>query len=192
MISDRGWAWIFANWFYAGAVAAAFLLALVPLLAGVWSLPLLSVYLLLPIYMIHQVEEHYGDRFRTFFNRVLGGGREVLTHFAVVVINVVGVWLVFLLTLYAAWFGGIGFGLIATYTMLVNALLHVGPAIKLRGYNPGLVSAIILFVPFGLMALVSVSGAPGVTVVDHVMGIIAAVLIPGAIMVYAKRRAATL
>ncbi len=37
--------WFARNWMYAGAVAGLFLLALVPLLVGAWSLPLLLVYL---------------------------------------------------------------------------------------------------------------------------------------------------
>jgi hypothetical protein len=38
-------AWIFNNWMYAGFAAGLFLLALVPLLAGVWSLAVLLAYL---------------------------------------------------------------------------------------------------------------------------------------------------
>src|SRR5690606_30897735 len=106
-------AWIDANWVYAGLVAALFLLALAPLLATVLSLPLLAVYLHLPVYMLHQIEEHVRDRFRRFFNRWIGLGREVLTPGAVVLINVPGVWGVTLASLYLAAFVGIGLGLIA-------------------------------------------------------------------------------
>jgi hypothetical protein len=186
------WAWIIANWMYAGLIASLFLLALLPLLTAVWSLPLLLVYVLLPLYMIHQVEEHAGDRFRLFANRLLGDGRDVLTHLAVVVINVGGVWLVYLATLYAAVLGGIGYGLVAVYTTLVNAVLHIAPAIKMRAYNPGLYTAGLLFVPVGLVTLWSVARAPGVTGSDHGLGLSAAILIHAAIMVHATRRAARL
>ena len=54
----------------AGAVfMAAALLALVPLLAADWPLALLLIFLHSPGYMIHQVEEHTGDRFRSFVDR---------------------------------------------------------------------------------------------------------------------------
>ena len=78
------------NWMYAGLVAGLFLLALVPLLVGAWSLPLLMVYLQLPIYLFHQVEEHHGDRFRQFVNDNIAGGLPALTTPAVVFINVPG------------------------------------------------------------------------------------------------------
>jgi len=57
-------------------------------------------------------------------NDLLAGGREVLSTPAVVVINVVGVWVVILLALYLARFVGLGLGLIAIYLTLLNALVH--------------------------------------------------------------------
>jgi hypothetical protein len=188
MTADRARAWLFANWMYAGLVAALFLLALAPLLGGGWSGALVLTYLLLPIYMIHQVEEHAGDRFRTYFNAHLGGGREVLTTPAVVTINLGGVWLVYMLALYAAWFEAPGFGLILAYTTLINAILHIAPAAKDRAYNPGLVTAVVLFVPMALAALVALARSPGVGVGDHVLGLSVAILIHGAIIAYAKLR----
>ena len=90
MTKDR----FFNNWMYAGFVAGLFLLAVTPIFAGALSLPLLLIYLQLPIYMIHQLEEHNHDRFRLWANEVIGGGLEALTPPAVVFINVVGVWAV--------------------------------------------------------------------------------------------------
>jgi hypothetical protein len=98
--------WFTRNWMYAGLVAGLFLLALVPLLVGAWSLPLLLVYLQLPICLLHQVEEHHGDRFRQFVNDNIAGGLPALTTPAVVFINVPGVWGVNLLALYLARFVG--------------------------------------------------------------------------------------
>jgi Protein of unknown function with HXXEE motif len=129
--------WFARNWMYAGLVAVLFLLALVPLLVGAWSLPLLLVYLQLPIYLVHQVEEHHGDRFRQFVNDHIAGGLPALTTPAVVFINVPGVWGVNLLALYLARFVDLGLGLIAVYLTLVNALAHVASTLVLRRYNPG-------------------------------------------------------
>ena len=42
--------------------------------------------------MLHQYEEHDNDRFRIFMNRILAGGHDALTHPAVFIINVPGVW----------------------------------------------------------------------------------------------------
>ena len=180
--------WFTRNWMYGGAFAGVFLLALVPLLVGAWSLPLLLVYLQLPIYLIHQVEEHHADRFRQFVNDNIAGGLPALTTAAVVVINVPGVWGIDLVALYLARFVDLGLGLIAVYLTLVNAIAHVGAAIVLRRYNPGLVTALVLFFPVGIWALVAVSRAPGVTMTDQIIGLAIAVLIHAAILAHVKQR----
>ena len=51
-----------------------------------------STFLCLPLYMVHQYEEHDGDRFRHHFNRTIGQGREVLSPLVVFLANVPGVW----------------------------------------------------------------------------------------------------
>jgi Protein of unknown function with HXXEE motif len=173
---------------YAGAIAGLFLLALIPLLVGAWSLPLLLIYLQLPIYLLHQVEEHHGDRFRQFVNDHIAGGREALTTPAVVFINVPGVWGVNLLALYLARFVDVGLGLIAVYLTLVNALAHVVSTIVLRCYNPGLVTALVLFLPIGSWALVVLTRTSGVTMTHQAIGLGIAVLIHAAILVHVKRR----
>ena len=180
--------WFARNWMYAGLVAGLFLLALVPLLVGAWSLPLLMVYLQLPIYLLHQVEEHHGDRFRQFVNDNIAGGLPALTTPAVVFINVPGVWGVNLLALYLARFVDLGLGLIAVCLTLVNAIAHVASTLVLRRYNPGLVTALVLFLPVGSWALVAIARAPGVTTTYHVIGLSIAVLIHAAILVHVKQR----
>lgn len=180
--------WFDANWVYAGLVAAILLLALAPVLATALDLALFAVYLHLPVYMLHQVEEHVRDRFRRFFNRWIGLGTEVLTPGAVVLINVPGVWGVTLVALYLAAFVEIGLGLIATYLVLVNALTHVGAAIAFRRYNPGLGTAVLLFLPFGAWALWAIDAQPGVGWTDHAIGLGIAIAIHAGIMVWVRSR----
>ena len=181
--------WIFDNWMYAGLIAGLFLLAVVPLLAGAWSLVLLLVYLHGPAYMLHQVEEHAGDRFRRFVNLHVGHGRKALTTAAVVWINIPGVWGVNLAALYLARFVDVGLGLIAVYLMLVNALTHIVAAAVLRGYNPGLASAVVLFLPLSFWTLWVLAHTPGVGALDHLTGLAIAVLIHAAIVVHVLGRA---
>ena len=184
--------WFLHNWMYAGIVAGVFLFAIVPLVVGTWSLPLVLVYLLLPVYMVHQLEEHHDDRFRSWVNGVMFGGRDVLTTPAVVVINVVGVWGVDLAAVYLAAFVDIGLGLIAVYLALVNGITHIVAAVVKRAYNPGLATSAVLFLPVGLWALVAISATPGVGPADQAIGLGAALLIHAAIIVHVKRRAAAL
>ena len=184
--------WFTKNWMYAGLIAALFLLAVLPLFAGRWSVGLLAVYLMLPAYMLHQVEEHAGDRFRRYVNRRVLHVPDALTTAAVVVINVPLVWGVLLAALYLARFAGIGWGLIAVYSMLVNAVVHIAAAIVQRGYNPGLVTAVVVFLPLSLWGLATISPLPGATMLQQSVGLAAAVLIHVAIIVHIRRRVAML
>ena len=134
--------WFFQNWMYAGLIAGLFLLAVLPLVAGEWSAAMVAVFLMLPAYMVHQAEEHAGDRFRRFVNKHIAKVPNALTTSAVVVVNVPLVWGVDLVAIYLARFVAIGWGLIAIYLILVNAVLHVVGAAAFRAYNPGLVTAV--------------------------------------------------
>ncbi len=111
---------------------------------------------LLIIYMIHQIEEHlWPGGFRQFANAQVfksGNADWPVTEGGVAFVNVGYLWLplglavVFpgpLRWLGLAWIGG----------TLVNALTHIIAAIRLRGYNPGLVTSIVLFLPFTIWAL---------------------------------------
>ena len=122
---------------YAGLIAVCSFWLWCRCSRGVWSLALLLIYLHGPVYMLHQVEEHAGDRFRRFANLHVGHGREALTTAAVVWMSILGVWGVNLAALYLAWFVGVGLGLVAVYLVLVNALTDIAAAAVLRSYNPG-------------------------------------------------------
>jgi hypothetical protein len=48
-------------------------------------------FLLLPVYILHQYEEHDNDRFRQFFNQTIGQeGKDVLSPWVVFLTNVAG------------------------------------------------------------------------------------------------------
>lgn len=118
------------------------------------------------------------------------GGVEALTHEAVLVINLPGVWGVNLLALYAAAFGGIGWGLIGIDLTVVNGVTHVVAALAGRKYNPGLWTSLALFLPVGGFAMWVVSGELGVTAWQKGAGLGSALLIHAAIVGYTKREAA--
>ena len=145
----------------------------------------LLVYLASPIYMLHQVEEHLGDRFRSYVNKVVFGGVEALSTSDVLVINLPGVWGINLAALYAAHFAGAGWGLVAGYMILVNGVSHVAMALHLRGYNPGLVTAGLVFIPFGLASVFLITG----TAHQHVLAFVIAVGIHAAIALRVRHRA---
>ena len=117
------------------------------------------VWVQLPVYMIHQCEEHRGDRFRLWVNNRLGGGRELLTLRDVLVINLPGVWGVNAVSLLLAAFVQPGLGLIAVYLTLVNAVAHLAAAVRFRAPNPGLWTSIGLFIPAGIGGLLAINRA---------------------------------
>jgi hypothetical protein len=141
------------NWVYGGFLAGLLLLALAPLLAAGWDRPAALAYLTLPVYMLHQFEEHDDDRFRRFVNDVLGHGRELLTVRAVFWINILGVWALLAACLWLVRLDHAGWAALAGWLLVVNGLLHVGQGIALRRYNPGLFTAVVLFLPLGILTL---------------------------------------
>jgi len=173
-------------WVYGGFLSGVLLLLLLPVLARDWSSALLVVFLQLPVYMLHQYEEHDNDRFRLFVNRMMGGGKEVLSHQAVFIINVPGVWGVIAASFYLASYVSIGYGLIAIYLTLVNAVAHIGAAAASRSYNPGLATATFLFVSVGLFGLCELQQTGEVGWHHHLLGLLVAIGIHVAIVAYVQ------
>lgn len=176
-----------SHWVYGGLLAGILLLLLAPVVLVGFPLPFALVFLQLPAYMLHQYEEHDADRFRAFLNRELGGGRDVLPTGAVFVINILGVWLLFAAAIWLAALAGMGFGLIAIYGVLVNALVHIGAAVATRRYNPGLATAVLLFVPVGGAGLYVVASSVGVGLGFHLLGFGVALALHLGIIGYVQR-----
>ncbi len=182
---------LISHWVYGGALAGLLLLFLAPLLVGSWPIALAAAFLHLPIYMLHQLEEHDHDRFRTFFNATIGKGRDVLTPVAVFVINVPGVWGVIAASLYLARKVSPGFALIAVYLVLLNAVVHIVHAAIFRRYNPGLVTAILIFLPLGAWTIWLLQQAGAGTMAYHATGFVSAVAIHAGIILHVRRAAET-
>jgi len=179
--------WLIREWPYAALFTAVFLLLLLPFI-GTLGLALTLVYLQLPLYMLHQFEEHDRDRFRKFANQTFAGGKDALTSVGVFVINSAGVWGIDLLALYLAFYVDLAWGLIAIYLPIVNAVTHIVAALVLRRYNPGLWTALVLFLPIGFWALIVVSEASQATGVEQGIALGVALLVHAGIMGYVRAR----
>ncbi|HVY14820.1 MAG TPA: HXXEE domain-containing protein [Rhodopila sp.] len=185
--------WLTRHWVVGAGFMAAALVALAPALVwpvavsstggasaggtstGAMPLAIFLLFLHSPVYMIHQVEEHTGDRFRRFANQRLFHGLDAVSVPFVLVVNLLLVWGINLLALYAGVIWGAGWGLSAPYLMLVNALSHIGATYRFRCYNPGLVTGIFLFLPLSLLTLWAVGLSDGV--IPHLLGLAVAVLL---------------
>lgn len=181
---------LFLNWVYGGTLAALVILLLTPLLCRSWSLALTLTFLHLPMYMLHQYEEHDDDRFRRFFNQHIGNGKEVLSPAAVFVVNVPLVWGSIAVATWLAADLNVGFGLIAVYLAVVNAIVHILHAALFRCYNPGLITAIVLFLPVGLFSLWQIHLAGGSSLLTHASGLGFAIVAHAGIIAWVKHRGA--
>jgi hypothetical protein len=178
---------LIAYWVYGGSLAGVLLLAMTPVLGRNWPHSLWVVFLCLPIYMLHQLEEHDDDRFRRFINRMIGDGREVLSPLAVFVINVPGVWGVIGVSFWLATAVNVGLGLIGIYLVLVNGIVHSVHGLASRSYNPGLATAVLLFLPLGLYGVGAIDTAGGGTTEMHVIGLAVSLGIHVAIVAHVLR-----
>jgi hypothetical protein len=180
------------QWPYAALFTAGFLAALAPFVFRYAGLPLGLIYLQLPIYMLHQYEEHAGDRFRLWVNNMIGHGREVLTPIATFWINSLLVWGLDLVALYLACFVDLSLGLMAMYLPMLNAFGHIIPAIIKKQYNPGLLTSVTIFLPVGLLSTYLLSRAAGSDLHDHLFALGVAIAVHGTIIVHVRRRIAYL
>lgn len=187
---ERSLDWLVGKWQwpYASLFTACFLVVLSPLVFRFAGMPLGLVFLQLPIYMLHQYEEHADDRFRLWINNMIGHGREVLTPIATFWINSLLVWLLDIVAIYLACFVDLSLGLIAIYLPMLNAFGHIVPALIKRHYNPGLVTSVIIFLPVGLLSTVLVSRAAGSQLHNHLLALGVAIAVHGTIIAHVRHR----
>ncbi|MEM8881583.1 MAG: HXXEE domain-containing protein [Pseudomonadota bacterium] len=156
-------AFLLVHWMKVGTFMAPFLLLVAFSLRAETapsSDPRTLALVLLVAYIVHQFEEHWIDlfgrvfAFKPYLNNFLSGvtgqssGTEIVSDAAVFVINTSLVWLVAAL---AIWRGAAR--IFATLCMaaivVVNAISHIAAGVVSSGYNPGLLTAVLVFLPVG-------------------------------------------
>jgi hypothetical protein len=169
----------YPHWVVATAVLLAVLLLYAPFALDGRGVALALIFSFGPAYMLHQIEEHAGDRFRVYANARVFGGREALTKLTVLWVNLPGVWGVNLVALYAALGFGTGWGLAAPYLAVVNAVAHCAGALRFREYNPGLATALAIFLPLGGFTLHAIQAS----LTQHLAGLGVAIAVHAAIAI---------
>ncbi|MEO1747449.1 MAG: HXXEE domain-containing protein [Pseudomonadota bacterium] len=156
---------------------------------------------LLVSYILHQFEEHwvdiYGRTFafkpylNAFLSNLLGHAdvQEFMSDMSVFVINTSLVWLVGAL---AVWRGDghIFAALCMAAIVVVNAMSHIGAGLMSGSYNPGLLTAVLVFLPVGIGAYVLLGRSSGVTsggiTVSLIWGLIAHLIMIGGTLVMSQ------
>ncbi len=111
---------------------------------------------LLVIYFVHQIEEHlWPGGFRQFTDaHVFKSGNDdwPVDVGGVALVNIAYVWLpVALAVAFPQSLRLVGLGWVGL--TLINGVIHIVTTIRLRIYNPGLVTGIVLFLPFTIFVL---------------------------------------
>ncbi|MFO1349715.1 MAG: HXXEE domain-containing protein [Gammaproteobacteria bacterium] len=158
--------YLYANWMNLGLFGAGFLLLGALLFRSEstsWRRDARALNLLLLVaYLVHQFEEHGIDATGTHYafmavaNAQLGAlagcaaqSECPLNPENIFYVNTIAVWLFLTLVLVAG--NRFGFAnLCAAALLLVNAVVHIQAGILHRAYNPGLVTAVVIFIPLAL------------------------------------------
>lgn len=151
------------HWSRAGLPLAAGLFLTTPLVRRGVARPALLTYLQLPVYMLHQYEEHGHGAFKRDVNALVPPTVGHLTDGAIFWINMLGVWGADGLVTALAATGRPRAGLLAPYLAVTNGAIHIGVALKQRRYNPGLGTALALFLPFGASSIRAIGRDTGAT-----------------------------
>jgi hypothetical protein len=180
--------WIINNWSRMALPFAMLALCSLPVFLSAGNLPLILLYTLLPLYMIHQYEEHAHGKFVEFFNSTVGRGHDVLTKASAFWINILEVWVAFLAAFYLTKYVAIGFAFVPIYMTLFNGLTHVIASLALGRYNPGLYTSVLLFFPWCTLLLVYFTRITPSSLLFNGIGLLAAIVGHAIIVVYAIRR----
>ncbi len=176
------------NWSRMALPFAVLALCSLPIFLSANNLSLILLYTLLPVYMIHQYEEHAHGKFVEFFNSTIGKGHEVLTKASAFWINILEVWVLFLVSFYLAKYVAIGFAFVPIYTTVLNGITHVIASLALRRYNPGLYTSILLFLPWGSFLAIYFGYTVQSSLLFGVVGLLVAIIEHVVIVVYATAR----
>jgi hypothetical protein len=143
--------------------------------------------------LLHQFEEYsYPGRFKHFYNNNILNKNPItsypLNNKGILLVNVVLAWSMYLL---AAFIGikviWLSFGLLGI--TISNGILHTFMFVKLKKYNPGLLTGAFILIPFGIylfIRLVEFSSLVNI-VLGLAVFIIGAALIPLSIFITSTR-----
>ena len=186
-----GWFMRDTSWSRLGLGLAAGLLALAPVVRRRAGRASLLVYLQLPVYMLHQYEEHGHGAFQREMNVIIPPTVGRLSHGNIFLSNVLGVWATDAAAVILAAKGSPAAALLAPYLAVVNAFLHIASSLRLRRYNPGLGTALVLFLPFGVYSIRAIGQEIRATRRAHALGLVGALVLHlGVVLLVARERQA--
>jgi len=180
--------WFIQNWAKTTLPLAIILFLISPFVYKGIGLASFLVYLTLPFYILHQFEEHAGGQFKAFVTKTVGRGREVLNDRAIFRVNVLFVWLGTVVVLYLCVYISIIWGLFAGYLVAFNGLVHIITSIRMRKYNPGLWTSLVIFLPLGIYIIYLITRESGAGWLYNIIFLAVTILLHAMILINARRR----
>ena len=156
MSQDEG----FSSWFERHwpkslvPVAVGFMVVLPVVFSGLSAATFFAI-LFIPLVLLHQYEEHAGDRGRSFVNRLAGPpspAAAALTPRLMLLFAALGVWLPAFATPILTSFGAAALIAVAAVVAGVEVVLHLIGWVLSGRPSPGMRTALILLVPFSVLA----------------------------------------
>jgi hypothetical protein len=140
--------WLYRNWAKLSIFLAIILTILIITLIKNNYL-LFLIWIQIPIYLLHQFEEHFNEGFKNYINNKVFGvekGEFPLNDQNIFWINIPIIWI--LMPLFGLLsINNLLFGLWIPFFALINSLSHVIFSLRNHEYNPGIIVSILLGIP---------------------------------------------
>jgi hypothetical protein len=183
--------WLYKNWAKICLILSVIVTLIIFLVVGTSNIILFLIYIQIPIYLLHQFEEHaWPGGFKKYVNHQIfkvNNAEYPLNDINVFWINIPVIWI--LMPIFATLsYVNLFFGLWIPYFAVINSLTHVVAAVIKREYNPGLTVSIVLGIPVGIYALWVFYALINVPLIFTFLSILAAVLMHLILIVFIRMR----
>jgi hypothetical protein len=183
--------WLYKNWAKLCIILSIIVALIILLVVKTDNILLFLIWIQIPIYLLHQFEEHsWPGGFKKFVNKEIFNvevGEYPLNDINIFWINVPIIWV--LMPIFASLsYINLFFGLWIPYFAVFNSLTHVIGAIVKRKYNPGLFVSLVLGIPVATYTLWLFYNLVNVPLIITLLSILAVLLLHITIIIPAVRR----
>jgi len=183
--------WLYKNWAKFCIILSIIITLLIFIFVKTNNILFFLIWIQIPIYLLHQFEEHYWPGgFKKFVNKEIFNvevGEYPLNDTNIFWINVPIIWV--LMPIFASLsYINLFFGLWIPYFAVFNSLTHLIGAVVKRKYNPGLFVSLVLGIPVAIYTLWLFYSLVNVPLIITLLSILAVLLLHIAIIVPAVRR----
>jgi hypothetical protein len=183
--------WLYKNWAKLCIILSIIATFLILLVVKTNDILLFLIWIQIPIYLLHQFEEHsWPGGFKKFFNQEIFNvetGDYPLNNKNISWINVPIIWIIMPIFATLSYLN-LFFGLWIPFFAVFNSSTHVIAAIIKRKYNPGLFVSTVLGIPVATYTLWLFYTLIDVPLIITLLSILAVLLLHLAIIIPAIRR----